>query len=268
MKKPSLTEVQYWVRSHVQTGAAKPPDFITVELDPQRGVPGRERLSVYAEGYEIRFRDGVAEVYEALRWVLGEVQFIALVRDYSEKFPSRDTNLSFVGRYLPEYLASVPLTKELPFILDLAKLEWLACEAFHAYDAFPVSAGEIAKMAPELLTQSQLIFQPSVSVIRSDWPILDIWNSRKMSRNEADIQLEGKPQSVMVCRHGTKVECRLLLDWQFQIFQGLREGSSLEAVCEKCADLFNDDLSPIMTWFMGLIQDGLILRINPPSLTR
>ena len=225
-------------------------------------IPGQERLAVYAEGYRIRFRGGVSEVYESVRWVLGESRFTELVKDYSRKYPSRDTNLSFVGRYLPEFINTLPLAKQLPFIVNLAKFEWRLCEAFHAFDKTPVSPTELSKLSPEALTRGQFVFQTSLFVIQSDWPILDIWNSRKKSRQEADLNLEGHPQNIMGYRCSGKVECCLLEKWQFQMLEGFKKGLNLEMVCEKLAENLNEELPPATAWFSGLISKGLITQIN------
>ena len=225
-------------------------------------IPGQERLAVYAEGYRVRFRDGVSEVYEAIRWILGESQFAELVKNYSLKYPSRDTNLSFVGKYLPEFISTLPLAKQLPFIMDLAKLEWQLCGAFHAFDKIPVSPDELSKLSPEALTQGRFIFQASLFTITSDWPILDIWKSRKKSREEVNLNLEGRPQCIMGYRCGVKIECCLLENWQFQTLEGLKAGLNLEMVCEKLADDLSEELPLVAAWFSSLISKGLITRIR------
>lgn len=266
MKKPSLAETQHWVRSRILPDHARLSSEIKVGLNPQGSVPGEQRLSVYAEGYEIRFRDGVAEVYETVQWILGEHQFAELVKDYSEKYPSKDYNLSFVGRHLPAFISAAPLSKELPFLADLARLEWSICEAFHAFDKTPLSAEELSKVSPEILTQSKLIFQPSISVLSSDWPIFDIWNSRKKPKEEISVDLRQRPQSVMVYRRGVKVECRILEGWQSVLLESLIQGESLETACENIADDFNGDTETITAWFAGLIQDKQIVQIQSSQL--
>ncbi len=260
MKKPSLAETQQWVKSKVHPSGALSATL--VDLNPQAGTPGQERLSVYAEGYEIRFRDGLAEVYEAVRWVIGEVHFSELSKAYSAKYPSHNYNLSFVGEHLPEFIESYSLTKELPFLPDLAKLEWLICEAFHAFDRTPLDVTSLSQISPESMSQAVFIFQPSVSWINSSWPILDIWNSRKGSKDQSNIRIKDNPQSVMVYRHEFRVECKLLNGWQTLMLEGLLGGLDLESACEKVADHFAEELHSATEWFSQLMQDGLIAQIK------
>ncbi len=243
------------------------PGSIAVDFNPQRAIPGLERLSVYAEGYEIRFREGLSETYEAVHRVIGEARFAELAKAYAAQYPSRNPNLSFVGEHLPQFIGTLPLAKELPFIADLAKLEWLVSEAFHAFEKPAVGAHELSKISPEKLTQAVFIFQPSVAVVSSDWPVLDIWNLRKKPKEEINLEINGRAQRVMVYRRGFKVECRLLTEWQLEMLEGLLQGLSLEAVCGKLAEKFSDDLTPATAWFSSLTQDGLIVAtssISPP----
>src|SRR3989338_7284763 len=85
-------------------------------LNRQGPDPGQARLSVYAEGYLVRFRDALEEVYEAIHHILGDRSFAELSNAYATRTPSHDYNLSLAGRHLPEFLKRYPLTQELPFL--------------------------------------------------------------------------------------------------------------------------------------------------------
>ena len=213
-------------------------------LTSQRGTPGAARLAVYAEGYLARMREALAEVYEAVHHVLGERAFTDLSRAFAASCPSRDYNLSLAGRGLPEFLPTFPRTRELPFLPDLARLEWLVASAFHAFEEAPLDPAELAKVPADARERLRLRFQPSVGVIASAWPILDIWQARTRPRDEIDVDLRDRPQRVLVARRGLQTRCELLDERQSRLLRGLLSGSPLGLACAELA-ASDGDLSDI-----------------------
>lgn len=259
MSQPSLQEVQRWLKSKIlPAGPIAPPDA-AVELNPQGNAPGAERLSVYADGYLARVEEALCEVYETVRHVLGRRAFLELTESYAKRYPSHDYNLSLVGRHLPQHLAAWPLTHELPFLPDLARLEWLVAQAVHAFEQPPLEVSQLAAWSPEDWERARVLFQPSVGCIASAWPILDMWESRGRPIAEIQIDLVDRPQRVLVARQGVRIRCELLDQRQYDLLRGLLEGQSLGAVCEAIArDMV--DSPPLTEWFAHWVQGGLIVR--------
>ena len=261
MSEPSLHELQRWMKSRIRSGEhASAAAIDAIVLNPQRGTPGEERLSVYAGGYVARMREALAEVYEAVHHVLGEQAFAEVTEGYARRHPSHDYNLSLAGRHLPEFLLSWPLTQQLPFLPELATLEWLVRQAFHAFDAPPLDAKRLAGLSLVDWDRARLVFQNSVGVFASAWPVLDIWESRTRPRNEVNIEVVNRPQRVFVFRRGLQTRCELLDARQFELLEGLLAGRTLGNVCGKLASKTGDTPLPLTEWFARWAQLGLIIR--------
>ena len=236
--------------------AASPP------LNVQRNVPGIERLSVYTAGYQVRIQEALAEVYEAVRHVAGESAFAELSRAYAGRYPSQDYNLSFTGRHFPEFLRCAPLTQRLPFLPDLAMLEWAVCEAFHAFQQPPVTPDALTTLSLEDWTNARLLFQPSVRVVESAWPIVDIWEARARPRDEVSIELVDRPQRVLVFRHELQVRCSIVEAPHAALLNGLLAGRTLGELCAELAGRFTETPLPIADWCAQWMQAGLIVAVN------
>jgi hypothetical protein len=228
-------------------------------FNPQRGVPGAERLSVYAGGYIARTREALAEVYDAVRQVLGDRAFSEMADDYAKRYPSHDYNLSLVGRHLPEFLATAALAQQLPFLPDLARLEWLVCRAFHAFEQPTLNQARLTSLSLEEWQKAQLTFQPSTSVMASAWPILDIWESRTRPRKEISIDLVNRPQRVLVFRQRLHVRCELLTEAQYALLSGLLAGRALGVVCGELAASIAEAPLPVAEWFARWAGSDLIV---------
>jgi len=266
---PALRELQQWMKSRIAPRAAVHGTQLPEPLlNPQGGVDGVERLSVYAEGYVERTRQALEEVYEAIRHLLGARRFAQLSRAYAETVPSRTYNLSRRGEALPEFLAGHPLTREFPFLPDLARLEWRVNQAFHAAEQPPMDSTRLSAFSLDAWQRMRLIFQPSVSLVASDWPILDLWDARTRPVAEVSLELIDRPQRVLVFRAGVQVRCELLGDPPFHLMDALLSGRSLGEACEalaaRAAQAGHEPPSPT-DWFARWVRDGLLIGCEPAA---
>jgi hypothetical protein len=252
---PSLAEFQRWMKSRIRpTQTAPAPEAEELLNAPE------ERLSVYAGGYLARMREALADVYEAVQFVLGERAFTELAQAYAARYPSHDYNLSFAGRSLPEFLAGSPIAQQLPFLPDLARLEWLVCRAFHAFEQPPLEPSRLAAPPPEAWDRLRLTFQPSLGVVASAWPIRDIWAARREPRGTVNLQIAGRAQRVLVFRRGLEVRCELLEEPECVLLEGLLAGRTLGEVCQA---LSQADPTAVRAWFARWMQERLIVRAEP-----
>lgn len=266
MSEPSLRDVQLWMKSRIQPGQDHAQSGVhepTFRL--QRGVAGEKRLAVYASGYLDRSRQGLAETYPAVEHILGRSTFARLSFEYAERHPSHDYNLSAVGRGLPDFLIAHTLTKRLPFLPDLARLEWAITQAFHAHEAPPMDKAALQAISPDQWGSMRLVFQKSVHGIVSDWPILELWKARTEARESIDIDLVNHPQRVLVRREGTRVHCEALEAESFALLEALLIGQSVSEACE-CLLRQNPKAElPVREWFMRWTQTGMLIGCEPAA---
>ncbi len=216
-------------------------------------------MRVYADGYVARIREALAEVYEAVRHLVGEQAFTELAIAYAEARPSTDYNLSFVGRGLPGFLVGSPLTSRLPFLPDLARLEWLPGSGFHAFDAAPLEPRAITGRSLDEWAAMRVRFHPSVGCLASAWPVLDLWEARQQPRHTINLLLLDRPQQVLVCRHDERVRCDGVSREEADLIAQLLAGRPLGAACERLAEQGRVESLPVAEWFERWMRQGLIV---------
>jgi hypothetical protein len=172
---------------------------------PRRGsVPGR--WHVYAHGYLARLVEVLGLEYAAIRRILGEDAFEALVERYLGVFPPRSFDLSRAGDRLPTFLEFDRLTIDLPFLPDLAKLERTLSAAFVAADGESASWEELRRRSVEELLDLRLELLPGVALLRSGWPLDELWACRFQEDDDVvSVALEGRPADVLVFRSEGRV---------------------------------------------------------------
>ena len=100
-------------------------------------------------------------------------------------------------------------------------------------------------------------WQPSLAVVRSQWPIHDLWQSRHRQRSDIDIDLTDRPQAVVVHRRNDDVDCELLSAAQAVVLEFLLRGAPLGAAMENLAEI-NGAADEAATMFRDWLAVGWI----------
>lgn len=131
-----------------------------------------ERLEIYNRSYWFRAFEAVADDFPALRVVLGNTRFNALVLAYLAGNPSRSWTLRNLSSQMPQWLAANPAYagRMHRLALDIAKLEWAYIEAFDSRSEPPLSAEEIQAIAPD----DGLSLQPHLQLLQLSYPVDDL----------------------------------------------------------------------------------------------
>ena len=203
--------------------------------------------------------ESLSEAFEAVQKVMGPSAFWDLACAYAVKYPSKHYNLSMAGKNLPEFLKTWPVAAQWPFLSDLAEFEWKVMAAFHAFDEKPFELSSLAGMPAEDWEKIRMVFQPSAHLIRSAWPVLDIWNARKKPVGEIKIDLAGRPQNILVFRQDTEVHTRVMEPNESAFFAEMKKGTPLGKAVEKIA-LSEEEIPSIQKWFQFWALAGLIIR--------
>jgi uncharacterized protein (UPF0276 family) len=255
LNAPSLRDAQKQMKSYVLNQSDENSRSL---LNPQGKATGAERMSIYAEGYGVRIHDGLLDTYKAIPHLIGKGRFQELAAEYTQYFHSQEYNLSAVGQSFPEFIPKSEVLKKFPFLFDLAKLELLISESFHAHEKAPFDPSTLQTLSPEDWEVLKLEFQDTVLAIRSEYPIFDLWTARNTPIKEIKIKLENHPQKVLISRSHFQVNCELLEPAKFYAIATLKEGKSLGEVCQELENFPEVDPSVITTWFSEWVQRGFL----------
>ena len=138
----------------------------------------RERswgMSVYRGNAIGNWSGALANAYPIVRKIVGVEFFDAMVRAYAFEHPSRSGDLNEYGGHLPDFVAAYPDTQDLPYLPDVARMEWLAHLSHYAPDALPFDAAALAKLRPENYAALRPSLAPGSALMKSHWPLGRIW---------------------------------------------------------------------------------------------
>lgn len=134
------------------------------------------RFAVYRNNVAVGLRRALSARYPAVKRLVGCDFFAAAARVFAAAHPPASPILHAWGGALPDWLAAFPPVAHLPWLPDVARLEWLRALALHAADAAPADPGPLAGPQPERL---RLRLAPSVAAFASPHPAVPIWAAQQ-----------------------------------------------------------------------------------------
>ena len=256
---PTLRDLQQWMAALIVD-----PQRLTTDagaLTALIAVPDHcdalTRLRVYANGYPARLQEALEETFPATEHVVGAGAFAALTHRYAAAVPLHSYSLSDAGAQLPEFLRTDELTATLPFLPDLAQLEWHVARAFHATEEAAFDPASLARWSLEDWERAVLHFQPWVAVVQSNWPVREIWESSETPIEEIDIDLCGRPDRVLVRREGFAVICESVGAAEAHALRLLLDEAALGEAIAALADS-GADAASVSSWLARWVSRRMI----------
>jgi hypothetical protein len=205
--------------------------FVAALQNPALSVPAgiepAARFSVYRNNVFVSLVDAVAESFPVVARLVGEEFFHAMARRYvADNLPDSPLLLEY-GASFPAFIKNFSPAAQLPYLADVAGLEWLRQRAYHAAEATPVEPQSLGAVDGEQLIGLQLKLHPSLQICSSRWPILDIWTSNQGEQQGAEVNLQAGGHDVAIFRPQAQVAQRLLPTGGIVFLQSLRAGRTL-----------------------------------------
>jgi hypothetical protein len=222
--------------------------------------PAARRLGIYAEAYFSRIVESMEADYPRLRSVLGEVQFQKLMAEYLKAFPSKTHNIGEVGRHLPKFVADYPVSDELPFLSELANLEWQSIESFYAPAEDLFDSSMLGGLDDSDWAELQVKISSSVRLLRSKWPLEKFWPNEGL---ESENWESGSvSDSFLLWRRAGEVRFAKLAAWEGAALEGLGAGDRLTETMGRVSEQYEVAPAQVSDAFGRWLQDGLIAGIN------
>lgn len=214
------------------------------------------RWGIYGGGYVARLVEAVENDFPATRRILGPRAFESLVARYVRRFPPRSFDIGRAGDRLADFLTADPLAVDLPFLPDLARLEWRLAEAFVAENAEPLAWNALALVDPEIVADTTFRLLPGTAMIETRWPLLALRSTQSKADSEISIPVDEGPRTLLVHRHGLEVRCREVEAGDASFLELATRGLRLSVAAGDSEDRALD----LVTRFRSWVAEGLFIK--------
>jgi Putative DNA-binding domain len=240
----------------LDSGAAVPAHI----TGKSSGKPDR-RFGVYRNNVYASLIDVLAGRFPVVERLVGDEFFRAMARAYVEREPPRSAVLIHYGAGFAGFVASFPPAASVPYLGDVASLEWAWHQAYHAADAAALPVAAFTNAA-EHAEKAVFELHPSLGVVRSLYPIVSIFELNTRREDMQPVRLEGA-EDALVLRPRLEVALRRLPAGGASFIAALGQGATIGEATAVALSATPD--FSLETNLAGLIASGAVvgLRTGP-----
>jgi hypothetical protein len=228
---PSLRELQQGFASAMFAAEGAAPAFAIAGP-----AVATERIAIYRTAMFANYRKALGATYAVVQRLVGAAFFNAAVDEFVRAHASTSGDLNVYGDVFGNFLATYPYAENLPYLPDVARLEWAIDEAQRAAD-FPRAPGAVlaalAGVRPDRLTLLRLRLDPSCRLVASAFPILRVWQVNQPDHEGDDrVDLDAGADALLVRREVTGVSLSQLAPGEHAFLAALAAGAAMGAALD------------------------------------
>ncbi|MDE2360850.1 MAG: putative DNA-binding domain-containing protein [Betaproteobacteria bacterium] len=215
------------------------------------GVAATERLGIYRNTFVGVATRALRLNHPAVARLVGDDFFDATAQAYIVRHPPTSAWLDQYGDAYADFLAQWQAVASLPYLADVARLEWAVGRALHAPDAAAVDAATLASLAalaPEAPANVRFDAHPALQLVRTATPADAIWRA-VLDRDDAaltSIDLAAGQRWLLVERSNEGVDVVPMHEagWNFTL--ALCAGETLQQALDAVAEAPDFDATTLL----------------------
>lgn len=251
--------------------AQRQEDFAKALFDPMcpipqglvgpDGNPSAKRFNVYRNNVVAGLTGTLEDAFPAVARIVGDEFFAAMARIYVTTNPPSSPIMLDYGEGFANFIGEFePAFRTLPYLRDVARLERAWLEAYHSSEAQALSAESLVALSPDDLMNLRVTLHPSLRVVRSEFPMLALWQTNIAGAVPTRVDLNAGGQEVLINRPGADVELWSLPPGGAAFIEALGEGLCLLDSMRRA--LVVDDRFDLAVNLAGLVEAGALIRLD------
>lgn len=232
---PTLLDVQHAVHRSVVEG----DELAACTHIVSDGLPAKTRLQVYRNTFFGTLTKALRLSYPAVNHLVGDAFFESAAHTFIRDHPPTSAYLDEYGASFPGFLADFEPAAGIPYLPDVARLDWAASRALHAPDTDPLDPSRLATINLSDHARVVLTPDPTVGLLHSNYPVDDIWQA-VLARDDtamSAIDIASGPVWLLVRRAVTGVDIRRLRESEWRFTASLYAGQPLAAALDAESDI-------------------------------
>lgn len=243
---PTLREMQ----AGVTAALLDDDESAAVALLRADGLGASARLAVYRHHVFTSLTAVLESTYPVVARLVDPRFFRYAAHRYIRDHPPTSPCLFEYGATLPAFLEGFAPSRHLRYLPDVARLEWAMNAALHAPEAPAIE--------PEaLLARADVGLHPSVTVLRSRWPVDAIWRANQPAGNAALVDPTTGGVRLQIWRIRDDVVFRPLSRAGFAFRDALARVRRLEAAAT--AALAADPAADLAALIREVLEEGVLV---------
>jgi uncharacterized protein (UPF0276 family) len=223
-------------------------------------------FSVYRNNVRESLTCALRGIYGGTEALVGADFFRQTALQYIEAHPPSQPSIASYGETLPDFLATLASCEGLPYLADVAKLEWHLSRA-SLHEVLPaMSADALASCAGDDPVEVTFMAQPGLSYLNSAYPVDHIWDFARRGGKGEPPRIDEAPAALEIAPGNEGAVVRRLDMSEFSFRSALASGACIGAAADTV--LKSDPLFVLFAALRSILSDGIFIacRKGQPSI--
>ena len=192
------------------------------------GAATAERLAVYKNNVYSRLIDALAATFPAVERLVGKEFFRYAASEYIGIHAPRSPTLIGYGDRFAAFLGGFAPAASVPYLPDVAELEFNYLEAYHAAEAAAMTMDAFDAALADPDRAPALALHPSARLMQSRFPVSRIWELNVQPEPpQGKTHIPGETEHLLVIRPRATVEVRRVSRGAYASLVTLTDGGTL-----------------------------------------
>lgn len=200
-------------------------------------ISAAARLRIHRHHVRQSLVGALAATFPTVQAIVGEGFFRTMAEGFVLRELPAQPVLAEYGAGFPAFVLGYRPAAALPYLADMAKLDWDLNMAFHAPQEDRLTASSLADLPAEHLFDLKPALAGGSTVLRSPYPIDRIWHASQPGATVGTVSLKEGPASVLVLRRPDDAAFASLDAAEEAFLAALVEGSSLGKAAEAAVSI-------------------------------
>ncbi|PPD00240.1 MAG: hypothetical protein CTY35_03025 [Methylotenera sp.] len=246
---PSLYELQESFTEVIFNGDAKLDNLLAYCIDPTNQA--YQGIATYRRSVLANLSAAVQATYPILGSIVGQDFLAAAARHYAALTPSNSGDLNAFGSDFDEFIANFEPAQTLPYLPDVAKLEWLIQQVYGAPDAPKQDLTLLSTTAPENWGELRFQLDPAHAFLESKWPIAHIWEVNQPDYM-GDFNVDfNQSHLVLIHRSSEGIAVEILGLGEYALLESFKAGDLLDTAVQAATKFDEFDLQASLQRFIS-----------------
>lgn len=177
---------------------------------PDIGLKQPGRFAIYRNNVFAGLAGVLAARYPVVQRLLGDECFRGCCLRFVSDEPPRSPVLGDYGTDFADFLTALSDLASLPYLADVARLEWACHATLNGDDAIVLTPEALSDIEPGRVADLVLQRHPTACVLRSNYPVHSIWHTNMFDAATRTITADAAGEAVLVSRVDDQVSVMLL----------------------------------------------------------
>jgi len=227
-------------------------------------LPAKQLLRIYHNNIFITMTEALQTHFAVCHKLVGDEYFAMLARQYAKQHTPAFASLHRFGEHFSDFLRQHPIALQLPYLADVAVLEWAVQECYHSRDNQPFDFAGLARIDSQKYPGLIFLLNPSARLLVSDYPVLTIWQFHQDGYGGNDtIDIDNSSEHILVQRHGLQIEFIRVNPPAFAFLRAMAQGLPFAHVCEAAVNI--DDAFQADAFFQQCVLNNTVTAFKEPA---